>query len=257
MRGLPRLQTDRAQLAVLLVHAVMTQVLTFILRPTTAYRALELDMATPLLGVLAASFAVVPLLLAVPSGSAVDRLGERRVMVAGSLLLLLSCTGFVVLGGGLAGLVVIVAFGGADTIPQTQRIFVGATVLSALLLGCTFLLLARTRHAVETAAPRALRSLLQLLGLARALLTSCVVLAAVDITLVYLPALGADRGLPSGVVGALLALRAVASMASRSAWGGSPPCWGVDACCWAASPLRPRRWGQRQSRCPCRHCPSW
>lgn len=103
MRGLPRLQTDRAQLAVLLVHAVMTQVLTFILRPTTAYRALELDMATPLLGVLAASFAVVPLLLAVPSGSAVDRLGERRVMVAGSLLLLLFCTGFIVLGGGSPG----------------------------------------------------------------------------------------------------------------------------------------------------------
>jgi MFS family permease len=44
---------------------------------------------------------------------------------------------------------------------------------------------------------------------------SCVVLAAVDISLVFLPALGADRGLASGFVGLLLVLRAVASMGSR------------------------------------------
>ena len=47
-----------------------------------------------------------------------------------------------------------------------------------------------------------MRTLLRLPGLPRALLISCVVLAAVDITLVYLPALGADRGLASGFVGA-------------------------------------------------------
>jgi MFS family permease len=58
-------------------------------------------------------------------------------------------------------------------------------------------------------------SLLRLPGLLRALLVSCVVLAAVDITLVYLPALGTDRGLAAGAVGLLLTLRAVASMASR------------------------------------------
>ena len=40
-------------------------------------------------------------------------------------------------------------------------------------------------------------------------------LSAVDITLVYLPALGADRGLAAGFVGVLLTLRAVASMSSR------------------------------------------
>jgi MFS family permease len=41
------------------------------------------------------------------------------------------------------------------------------------------------------------------------------VLAAVDITLVYLPALGAERGIASGAVGVLLALRGAASMTSR------------------------------------------
>ena len=58
-------------------------------------------------------------------------------------------------------------------------------------------------------------TLLRLPGLVRALLISCVVLSAVDITLVYLPALGADRGLAAGFVGLLLTLRAVASMTSR------------------------------------------
>ena len=60
-----------------------------------------------------------------------------------------------------------------------------------------------------------MRTLLRVPGLIRALLVSCVVLAAVDITLVYLPALGADRGLAAGLIGALLTLRAIASMVSR------------------------------------------
>jgi MFS family permease len=60
-----------------------------------------------------------------------------------------------------------------------------------------------------------MRTLLRLPGLLRALVISCVVLAAVDISLVYLPALGADRGWAAGLVGLLLTLRAVASMASR------------------------------------------
>ena len=50
-------------------------------------------------------------------------------------------------------------------------------------------------------------------------LVSGVVLAAIDGTLVFLPALGAERGLPASFVGALLALRAAASMASRAALG--------------------------------------
>ena len=47
------------------------------------------------------------------------------------------------------------------------------------------------------------------------MITSCIILAAVDITLVYLPALGAERGLTARLIGLLLALRAVASMVSR------------------------------------------
>lgn len=60
-----------------------------------------------------------------------------------------------------------------------------------------------------------MRGLLRRPGLVRAPSVSCVVLAAVDITLVHLPALGAERGIASGVIGALLARRGAASMTSR------------------------------------------
>lgn len=48
-----------------------------------------------------------------------------------------------------------------------------------------------------------------------ALLVSMLVLAAVDLIQVYLPALGVERQLPSSLIGTLLALRAAATMASR------------------------------------------
>ena len=80
----------RRLLVLLLLHSMLAQVITFVLRPTAAYRALELDVPTAWLGALGASFAVVPLVLAVPSGQATDRFGERRVMLVGSVLMALS-----------------------------------------------------------------------------------------------------------------------------------------------------------------------
>jgi MFS family permease len=251
---------------VLLVHSVLTQVVTFVLRPATSYRALELDVPASWLGVLSGGFALVPLVLALPAGHLVDRLGERRIMIAGGLLITLAGAAFLFLGGSVQGLVagsvilgtghlcavvgqqalvanttestrmdatfgyytfaaslgqaigplLIVAFGGTRAIPDTTPIFAGATVIAVLLFGCSFAITggttARDRAA---AAPAAVGTLLRLPGLLRALTTSCVVLAAVDISLVYLPALGTERGIASGVIGLLLGLRAAASMTSR------------------------------------------
>ena len=117
----------------------------------------------------------------------------------------------------------IVVAGGASAIPNTEVIFVAATVLGGLLVVCTRLLVACTlRLRVPTrdrdrqdAVTGGISTLLRIPGLLRALLISCVVLSAVDISLVFLPALGADRGLASGFIGLLLVLRAVASMGSR------------------------------------------
>jgi MFS family permease len=256
----------RRLLALLLLHSTLTQVVTFVLRPTSAYRALELGVPAAWLGALTASFAVVPLLLAVPSGQATDRFGERRVMLVGAVLLVGSGALFWTERGGAAGLVVgsvvlgtghllsvigqqaavantagpgrfdtafgyytfaaslgqaagpalITVLGGDGALPDTAPIFAAATGLSVVLLGCTAFLRMPVRGRTDGSSEHGgMAMLLRLPGLLRALLVSCVVLAAVDITLVYLPALGADRGLAAGFVGLLLTLRAVASMTSR------------------------------------------
>ncbi|MFD2094090.1 MFS transporter [Blastococcus deserti] len=256
----------RRLLVLLLLHSALTQVITFVLRPTSAYRALELDVPAAWLGALTASFAVVPLVLAVPSGQATDRFGERRVMLVGAVLMAASGAVFATERGGAAGLVVgsvvlgtghllsvvgqqaavansagpgrfdtafgyytfaaslgqaagpalITLIGGSGALPDTTPIFLTATALGVVLLVCTaFLRMPARERAVGAAESGGMGVLLRLPGLLRALLISCVVLAAVDITLVYLPALGSDRGLAAGVVGLLLTLRAVASMTSR------------------------------------------
>jgi MFS family permease len=243
------------------------QLVTFVLRPTTTYRALELGVPAAWLGVLSAGFAIAPLVLAVPSGQAVDRFGERRVMLVGGLVLCMAAAAFVLLGGGIPGLVagsvllgighlcsvvgqqalvanatppgrhdtafgyytfatslgqalgpgVILLFGGTRTIPNTGAIFASAVALAALVLGVAVLLkpTGGTSDGRTGAEHGGMRGLLRRPGLPRALTVSCVVLAAVDITLVYLPALGAERGIASGAVGVLLALRGAASMTSR------------------------------------------
>jgi MFS family permease len=256
----------RRLLILLLLHSTLTQVVTFVLRPTSAYRAIELDVPAAWLGALTASFAVVPLVLAVPSGQATDRFGERRVMLVGAVLMTASGFVFLLEGLGAAGLVagsivlgtghlfsvvgqqaavantagpgtfdtafgyytfaaslgqaigpaLITIVGGKGAIPDTRPIFAAATALGVLLLICTALLRMPDRTRTRESADRGgMGSLLRLPGLLRALVVSCVVLAAVDITLVYLPALGADRGLAAGLVGVLLTLRAAASMTSR------------------------------------------
>ena len=256
----------RRMLGLLLVHSAIAQVVTFVLRPTSAYRALELDVPTAWLGALTASFAVVPLVLAVPSGQATDRFGERRVMLVGAVLMAVSGAIFWTERGGAAGLVLgsvvlgtghllsvvgqqaavantagpgrfdtafgyytfaaslgqgagpalITLLGGDGAIPDTTPIFAAATGLGVVLLACTaFLRLPARERTAGDAASGGMGTLIRLPGLLRALVISCVVLSAVDITLVYLPALGADRGLAAGFVGLLLTLRAVASMLSR------------------------------------------
>ncbi|MFE9693888.1 MFS transporter [Micromonospora sp. NPDC005806] len=257
----------RAQTALLLAHTIVVQAVTFMLRPASAYRALELDVPGAWLGVLGASFAVVPLVLAVPSGHAVDRFGERRIALAGSALLAAAGLGFVLFADSVAGLVVasmalgtahlcavvaqqalvanrtpahrydaafgyytfaaslgqalgpglIILFGGDRPIPDTRAIFLGATAVAVPLLVVALFLRPSGHHreAADGPGTGGMRDLLRQPGLVRALTVSCVVLAAVDISLVYLPALGTERGIAAGSIGVLLGVRAVASMASR------------------------------------------
>ncbi|ANZ43502.1 MFS transporter [Lentzea guizhouensis] len=262
MTGTP----GRRLLVLLLAHSVLAQMVTFVLRPAVTYRAIELDVPGGWLGALAASFALVPLLLAAPSGQATDRFGERRVMIAGALLMTASAAvltfagsttaglaaGVVVLGTGHLFCVVgqqaavanaappdrfdaafgyytfaaslgqalgpglIILAGGGQAVPATGALFASAIGIGLVLTLCALFLRMPPRPAESREQETGgIRGLVRLPGLPQALLVSCVVLAAVDITLVYLPVLGTDRALSAGFIGLLLTLRAVASMTSR------------------------------------------
>ncbi|ROQ60297.1 cyanate permease [Rathayibacter sp. PhB152] len=256
----------------LLTHAVLIQAVAFLLRPAAVYQAIQLDVPAWALGALGASFAVVPLLIALPVGGLVDRVGARFVMACGSLLTIAAAGLLLLAGGGLVGLLcgtallgaghlgcvvgqqAVVAGGAAGTRldsrfgyytfaaslgqaigPAFIPVFAGSAVRPDpaplfLVGGALAVLLLAVTTAIARPAPRPAAAapsegstlgLLRIPGLARALLTSATVVAAVDLTVVYLPALGAERGLPAGVVGALLTVRALASMASRLLLGAT------------------------------------
>ncbi|MFE4081730.1 MFS transporter [Paenarthrobacter sp. YIM B13468] len=258
----------------LLLHSALIQAVTFLVRPAATYRALELDVPAFALGVLAASYAVFPLLLALPIGSLVDRLGERRLMAVGSAVVL-ACSAFLLfwgtsvaaliagtalLGAGQLACVVgqqavvannaestrldsafgyltfaaslgqalgplaISLVGGASVRPNTQAIFILSVGMSLVLFLATFVVSSRVsrRKRVAKGAQRSKGSAVSLLktpGVVRALATSATVLAVVDLTVVYLPALGAERGITAATVGLMLAVRAVFSMVSRLGLG--------------------------------------
>lgn len=253
--------------AVLLVHAATVQAVTFIVRPMISYRAIELGVSEQFLGLVGAAFALVPLILAVPTGRATDRFGERPVLIAGAGLVVAAAAAFILLGDTVVGLVVgsIVlgsghllsmvagqamvgnlaapsgaldsAFGrytvaaslgqtigpallviivGDATIPEAGPAFATAGVLAAVLLGAAILIRSPKRSDVDIVTRDArLADVVRIAGLGRALFAAAVILSAVDILIVYLPALGASAGLTAGAVGALLALRSGASMVSR------------------------------------------
>ena len=263
----------RRSLALLLVHSALIQAATFLIRPATTYRALELDVPDFALGALAATYALFPLLLAIPTGALVDRLGEKRLMVFGSLVVL-ACASFLVLwgqsvpalivgnallGAGQLACVVgqqaaianntapsrldaafgyltfaaslgqalgplaIAAAGGASVRPDTQAIFaLGAAmgvVLTVTALGVSGKATRRRAAAGGRPLTGSAISLLKTPGVAKALVTSSVVLAVVDLTVVYLPALGEERGISAGTIGLMLAVRAAFSMVSRLGLG--------------------------------------
>ncbi|MFW6773249.1 MFS transporter [Nocardioides sp. CPCC 205120] len=124
--------------------------------------------------------------------------------------------------GQALGPLLIAGVGGAALTPDTDRIFAAAALLALpLVLLAPVLGLRRRPSGGGPAAGGGggLGGLLRMPGLTRALATSAVVIAAIDLTLVYLPALGAERGLGAGTVGAMLTVRAVFSMLSRVGLG--------------------------------------
>ena len=243
-------------------------------RPMATYRTLELGGGYVEIGVVAASFALVSVPLALPIGRWIDRVGERVLISAGMAIMAGSAVAAMVapsipvlvaaaagLGLGHVGLAVslqaIVAnrsrdsesdsrFGhfsvfqslgqlvgplGAGLLaandggtPRTELVFAACASISVLGVVVSLFLWRADHHAAKATAPPpmansettpALSRVMAVPGMPRAMLTGIVVLVAINVVIAYLPAYGTEIGLSVQVVGALLAVRAGASMASR------------------------------------------
>ena len=78
---------DYTLLLPLLGHAFTIQLLTVLIRVTTAYRILELDLPVVWLGVVSGTFALLPVFLAVWVGRLIDRGHDARIAWIGSALM--------------------------------------------------------------------------------------------------------------------------------------------------------------------------
>jgi MFS family permease len=105
----PDEETDRRWLPLLLLFTVLIATTVFGTRPLVSYLALGLGAGPGELGLIASSFAVLAIVCAVPLGRLIDRVGERRVMIAGALICTAVCAGLPLLGS-LVGLAVGQAF---------------------------------------------------------------------------------------------------------------------------------------------------
>jgi MFS family permease len=246
--------------------AFVEQAVITVIRVTTTYRALELDLSVVWIGVITAAYAVLPIGIGIPMGRFIDRGYDAVTTWIGGGLLIVSCAGFVLfpnligiliatsimgtahllfvvsqqvqctrcgtgpgamektignymvanaVGQGVGPYIVGLA-GGSASVPPTHFLFtlcLGGAVLTAALA-----LLTRSSGAPKLPAGRAkvpLRDLMFTPGLNAIILVSCVTVVAQDLIVVYLPLLGADRGMSVDAVGTLLAIRAIASMLSR------------------------------------------
>src|SRR6266550_605692 len=240
---------------VLLATAFFEQVTTSLIRVTTTYRAVELDLSVVWLGIITAAFAMLPIGLAVPVGRFIDRGNDARTAWIGGILQVIACVGLA-LWQSLTALVIsqqvlctrvggigsmermlgnymlanavgqgvgpyIVGWTGGDaSIPPTQLLFwIG---LGASALSCLSALMLRSPGTptppVEGSKPMPVRDILRLPGITILFVMSIVTVSAQDLVVVYLPLLGAERAMAVDAVGLLLTVRAVASMLARLAF---------------------------------------
>lgn len=100
---------DYRLLAPLVVHSAVLQTIYALVRVTTSYRAIELALPVVWLGVITATFAILPMLLAVWLGRFLDRGHDAETTWIGSGVLVAACAGFSFLAHSLAALLLLTA----------------------------------------------------------------------------------------------------------------------------------------------------
>lgn len=88
----------------LVLHAVVSQMVTVLLRINTSYRALEIQLDPAWLAIFTVAFSLFPLLFGITAGRATDHYGERPTLIIGAGAVLLSALGFLVYGDTVLGL---------------------------------------------------------------------------------------------------------------------------------------------------------
>jgi MFS family permease len=258
---------------ILLTHAAFLQISSYIARPAAIYKAIELEINPAYIGAMAISFSILPLLLSVFVGRASDNGHNSKVLICGSILMIIVGIGFlsfsdsiiwlqvwiIALGLGHVMLVVgqqsqitelgksdldhafglytfagsigqsigpalLLLAGGSNLIPDTQMLF-QIYLMSTVVLFILTLPLSRdfaTNQTVSQSVSQ--QNLIQSIKnvgsdskpiLAIAMLVSLIVIGTVDVITIYLPVLGVERGISASIIGALLSLRALSTMASR------------------------------------------
>jgi len=251
----------------LIANSVMVQTVVGILRVATSYRTVELDLSIVWLGVISASFALLPVFSAVTLGRYIDRGNDSRAAWIGAGLIMVSAVGFwawplsglhllaftVVLGFGhmfcmasqqmLAvrcanlrgreaafghymvaastgqglGPLIVGWLGGSATVPATGPLFAIGLALAVVSQAVAFTLRPAPKPPARNAdAPVvSVVTLMRLPGMIAWLTASVVTVTSLDLLVVYLPLLGAERQIDANAIGLLLALRSVAALVAR------------------------------------------
>jgi MFS family permease len=86
--------TNFRLLVPLLLGTLLVQMVTSLVRVTISYRAVELDLSIVWLGLIAATFAIFPILMAVRVGRFIDRGNDALTSWVGSAIFLVAASGF-------------------------------------------------------------------------------------------------------------------------------------------------------------------
>jgi predicted MFS family arabinose efflux permease len=98
----------------LVVNTGVIQMVYALVRVTTSYRAIELNLSVVWLGVISATFAILPIFVAVRVGRFIDRGNDARAAWIGSGLLVAACAGFLFWSSAVTGLLLFTALLGVS-----------------------------------------------------------------------------------------------------------------------------------------------
>lgn len=95
------------------LHVIVLQALTYVVRPAITYQAVEIGAGGWWIGAIAASFALVPILIAIRAGRVADQVGVRLLVVTGSLIMAAATAALLFFAGSVAALIAISALLGS------------------------------------------------------------------------------------------------------------------------------------------------